>query len=61
MIKVELELENSPIEQIQIQAKTAPNRTLGLFANEPEMIDEMMEMIRAEREKTYPMRVIEIE
>lgn len=75
MIKVELELEDSFVEQAEHQAAIqhttvealfadllkqqlpippTPNRTLGLFADEPKMIDEMMEMIRAEREKTSP-------
>ena len=45
-----LEKESAPLKR-QVQAGEHEG-TPGLFANEPEMVDEMLAMIRTERDKS---------
>ncbi len=42
--------------QNETPPKASSTGTLGLFADEPDMVDEMMALIRAERDKSaYPL------
>lgn len=56
----EFDDENPPVADEQTQNRP-PKGSLGLFRDEPEMVDEMMALIRAERDKSAQIRVYDIE